>query len=66
MTKVKCTGCNRVIPPIRLEFGGVHYSIDGDPYCSRQCHDRTHKRLARIINGDDKTYERWLAGEEVT
>lgn len=35
-----CPGCGKEIPPINLEFGSVYYSIDSNPYCSRECSTR--------------------------
>lgn len=65
-SEYKCRGCGAEIPAISVEFGGSHYyTVDGDLYCSKECHSRRFNHDMAIITGPADRYDRWMNGEEV-
>ena len=50
----QCRGCKTHIPDINVEFGGNHYwTVDGDLYCSEQCHDDSMNQIIKAISTDE-------------
>ena len=43
----KCSYCSKNISR-KIEFGGVYYSLDGDPYCDKICYNKEHRKLAEV------------------